>query len=177
MADSDMVDVDNISEEELYKLGLSYFKENEGRNFHLAYQDKLELVAFTQQANQGSFKEANLPPLGTFDIIGKERRAAWEALGELTKEEAKEKFSSRLLDLAPGFKEYIIAASRDKEEKSKLEEKLRIEQAEEEVKSKLREEERIKEETQRRAIQDALNRQTFQQFRSYAEQQYPGMLF
>jgi len=174
MADSEVVDVDNISEEELYKLGLSYFKENEGRNFHLAYQDKLELVAFTQQANQGSFKEANLPPLGTFDIIGKERRAAWEALGELTKEESKEKFSSKLLELAPGFKEYIISASKDKEEKTKLEEKLRIEKEEEEVKSKLREEERIKEETQRRAIQDALNRQTFQQFKSYAEQQYPG---
>ena len=176
MADSEVVDVDNISEEELYKLGLSYFKENEGRNFHLAYQDKLELVAFTQQANQGSFKEANLPPLGTFDIIGKERRAAWEALGELTKEESKEKFSSKLLELAPGFKEYIISASKDKEEKTKLEEKLRIEKEEEEVKSKLREEERIKEETQRRAIQDALNRQTFQQFKSYAEQQYPGMI-
>merc|ERR1712029_226827 len=125
MADSEVVDVDNISEEELYKLGLSYFKENEGRNFHLAYQDKLELVAFTQQANQGSFKEANLPPLGTFDIIGKERRAAWEALGDLTKEESKEKFSSKLLELAPGFKEYIISASKDKEEKNQTGRKVK----------------------------------------------------
>ena len=117
MAENDLPDVDNISEEELYRLGLTYFKENEGRTFHLAYQDKIELVAFTQQANHGSVKNANLPPLGTFDIIGKERRAAWEALGDITKDEAKEKFSSKLLDIAPGFKDYIIVASKDKEEK------------------------------------------------------------
>ena len=174
MAENDLPDVDNISEEELYRLGLTYFKENEGRTFHLAYQDKIELVAFTQQANHGSVKNANLPPLGTFDIIGKERRAAWEALGDITKDEAKEKFSTKLLDIAPGFKDYIIVASKDKEEKAKADEKLAAEKAEEEVKSKIREEERIKEETQRRAIQDALNKQTFQQFKSYAEQQYPG---
>ena len=49
-----------------------------------------------------------------------------------------------------------------------------IEKAEEEARTRARNEERVKEETQRRAIQDALNKQTFQQFRSYAEQQYPG---
>ena len=33
--------------------------------------------------------------------------------------------------------------------------------------------ERQRQEDQRRQIQDALNRQTFSQFRAYAEQQYP----
>jgi len=175
MAENDFdSDVNNISEEELYKLGLTYFKENEGRSFHLAYQDKLELVAFTQQANHGSLKEANLPALGTFDIIGKERRAAWESLGNLTKEEAKERFSSALLDKAPGFKDFIIEASKEKEIKVREEEERKAKEAVEEEKSRIREEERIKEETQRRAIQDALNKQTFQQFKCYAEQQYPG---
>ena len=119
-------------------------------------------------------KDANLPPLGTFDIIGKERRAVWENLGELGKEEAKEKFSSRMLELAQGFKDYIVLASKDKEVKLIQEEQTAAERAEEEVRTKARNEERVKEETQRRAIQDALNKQTFQQFRSYAEQQYPG---
>ena len=174
MAEND-VDVDNITEEELYKLGIAYFKGNEGKTFHLAYQDKLELVAFTQQASQGSVKEANLPPLGTFDIIGKERRAAWEALGDISKEEAKEKFSSKLLDLAPGFKDFIVNASKEKEIKEVEAERIKKETALEEEKKAIREEERIKEEAQRRSIQDALNKQTFEQFKSYAEQQYPGI--
>lgn len=36
------------------------------------------------------------------------------------------------------------------------------------------EEERNKEEQQRRQLQDALNQQTFHQFKAYAEKQYPG---
>lgn len=36
------------------------------------------------------------------------------------------------------------------------------------------EENRLRLEEQKRRIQDALNRQTFEQFRAYAEQQYPG---
>ena len=175
MANNESTDVDNISEEELYKLGLTFFKLHEGKSFHLNYQDKIQLVAFSQQANQGSLKEADLPPLGTFDIIGKERRAAWEALGDISREEAKEKFSSRLLELAPGFQEFIIQESKKKVEREAAEEKEKVTKAEEEVQSKLREEQRIKEEQQRRAIQDALNRQTFEQFKSYAEQQYPGI--
>ena len=166
----------NLSQEELYKLGVTFYKENEGRNFHLAYQDKIDLVAYTQQANHGSLKQANLPPLGTLDIIGKERRAAWEKLGELSKEEAKSNFTSQLYKIAPGFKEFVAEQSKAEIEKQIEEVKLLKEKEEEEVITKAREEERLKEETQRRAIQDALNKQTFQQFKGYAEQQYPGRL-
>ena len=31
-------------------------QENEGRNFHVQFDEKLELVALTQQANQGNIK-------------------------------------------------------------------------------------------------------------------------
>ena len=174
MAENDVCDVDNISEDELYKLGLTFFKEQEGKTFHLTYQEKLDLVALTQQANHGPMKDTNLPPLGTFDIIGKERRAAWERLENLSKADAKEQFSSRMLEVAGGFKDFIIEASKAKEEKQKEEERKASEKAEEESKAKAINAEKLKEETQRRAIQDALNKQTFQQFRSYAEQQYPG---
>jgi len=175
MAENGLVDTDTIfSQEELYKLGVTFYKENEGRNFHLAYQDKVDLVAFTQQANHGSLKQANLPPLGTLDIIGKERRAAWEKLGDLSKEEAKNSFTSVLLRLAPGFKEYLIEQNKIELERRKEAERLLKEKEENELAAKTREEERLKEEAQRRAIQDALNKQTFHQFKSYAEQQYPG---
>ena len=156
------------------------------------YQLRIELVSLTQQAKLGCYEkaEADLPPLGTFDIIGKERRAAWEALGDLDRDEAKAQFVAKLLIAAPQFDNFIAV----KTEQRRLEEERK---AEEEKKSKeeavakaLREEERQVEEQQRRAIQveikksnvfhlttyfqDALNKQTFSQFRSYAEQQCPG---
>ena len=153
-----------------FKFGLQFFKKEEGSGVQLSYQERLELIALSQQAKQGSLKEANLPPLGTLDFIGKERRAAWEKLGELGKNEAKQKFIDNLYKLAPAFTEFV--AEKEAAERERIEELKRKE--EEEVKSKLREEERVKEEKQRRAIQDALNKQTFSQFKCYAEQQYPG---
>jgi len=159
-----------FSLDNLFKFGLQFFKKEEGSGVQLSYQERLELVALSQQAKQGSLKEANLPPLGTLDFIGKERRTAWEKLGELGKDEAKQKFIDNLYKLAPGFTEFV--AEKEAVEKERIEEVRRKE--EEEVLRKSREGERIQEEKQRRAIQDALNKQTFSQFKGYAEQQYPG---
>lgn len=159
-----------FSVDELYKLGLAFYKKEEGNSLQLAYQDRLDLVALTQQAKQGSLRQANLPPLGTLDIIGKERRAAWEKLGDLAKEEAKTKFVDSLHKFAPNFTVFVADKEAAEEEKARI----AREKVEEEEKSKIREEERVKEEGQRRAIQDALNKQTFSQFKCYAEQQYPG---
>ena len=87
-----------------------------------------------------------------------------------------------LLDqLCPLFKTFIEAQKRDVEEKArlkkeeesrKLEEEKRLKELEEEKKKE--EEERLKQENQRRQVQEALNQQTYYQFKSYAEQQYPG---
>jgi len=165
-----------LSQEELYRLALSFYKEQEGKGLQVPYQLRIELVALTQQAKLGSFQkaEADLPPLGTFDIIGKERRAAWEVLGDMDKDEAKAQFLAKLMLAAPTFEEFIAT----KTEQRRLEEQKKAEEAkksaEEAAAKALREEERQVEEVQRRAIQDALNKQTFSQFRSYAEQQCPG---
>ncbi|CAH0769227.1 unnamed protein product [Bemisia tabaci] len=62
-------------------------------------------------------------------------------------------------------------AQKEKENEEKAEaERLRLE----EEKQKKNEEEKLKQEAQRRLIQEELNQQTFTQFKSYAEQQYPG---
>ena len=119
------------------------------------YQLRIELVALTQQAKLGSFQkaEADLPPLGTFDIIGKERRAAWEVLGDMDKDEAKAQFLAKLMLAAPTFEEFIAT----KTEQRRLEEQKKAEEAkksaEEAAAKALREEERQVEEVQRRAIQ------------------------
>ena len=87
-----------------------------------------------------------------------------------------------LLDkLCPLFKTVVEAQKRDIEEKQrlqkeeeskKIEEEKRLKELEEEKEKE--EEERLKQENQRRQIQEALNQQTYHQFRAYAEQQYPG---
>lgn len=87
-----------------------------------------------------------------------------------------------LLDkLCPLFRTVVEAQKRDFEEKERMKKKEEIMRLEEERKlreqeeeKKKQEEERLKEETQRRQIQDALNQQTYYQFKVYAEQQYPG---
>jgi len=167
--------IQRFSDEEIYKLGLTFFKQNEGKTFHLAYQDKLGLVALTQQAKQGSLAAARLPDLGTLDIIGKERRAAWERLGDLGREEARERFTEQLLELAPSFGDFLAAASVAKVDREEGERRKLVEEEEAAAVGRAREEARQREEAQRRAVQDALNKQTYQQFRSYAEQQYPGI--
>ena len=41
---------------------------------HLNYNDRLRVVAFTQQSLHGAFSQQNAEPLGTLDVIGKDRR-------------------------------------------------------------------------------------------------------
>jgi acyl-CoA-binding protein len=155
--------------------------EKEGKAVHLSYEDKLKLVAFTQQVTHGKCTTENALPLGVLDVIGRDRRLAWQNLGDISKEQAMEGFIVLLDKLCPLFRTVVEAQKRDFEEKQrlkqeeeakKLEEDRKFKELEEERKKQ--EEERMKEEIQRRQIQDALNQQTYYQFKVYAEQQYPG---
>lgn len=138
-------------------------------------------MAFTQQVTHGKCTAENSAPLGVLDVIGRDRRVAWQNLGDITKEQAMEGFIVLLDKLCPLLKTVVEAQKRDTEEKVRLkredeckraDEERRDREAEEERKRE--EEERNKRESQRRQIQEALNQQTYYQFRAYAEQQYPG---
>ncbi|XP_003700048.1 Golgi resident protein GCP60 [Megachile rotundata] len=166
---------------ELYRIAVNFYKEKEGKAVHLSYEDKLKLVAFTQQVTHGKCTAENAPPLGVLDVIGRDRRLAWQNLGDISKEQAMEGFIVLLDKLCPLFRTVVEAQRRDIEEKlrlkkeeeaRKLEEERRLKELDEEKKKE--EEARLKEEIQRRQIQDALNQQTYYQFKMYAEQQYPG---
>lgn len=138
-------------------------------------------MAFTQQVTHGKCTAENAPPLGVLDVIGKDRRLAWQNLGDISKEEAMEGFVVLLDKLCPLFKTVVEALKRDIEEKKRLQKEEEVKKVEEEKRLKeleeekqKEEEERLKQENQRRQIQEALNQQTYHQFRAYAEQQYPG---
>ncbi|XP_035773480.1 Golgi resident protein GCP60-like [Anopheles albimanus] len=171
----------NLPLKDLYKLACSFYKEKSGKAIHLSYEDNLKLVAFTQQAAHGPLDLTKAPPLGMFDVIGKDRRIAWQQLGTITKLQAMEGFIDLLDRLCPLFKPYVEAIKKDKEEKLRQAEQEQIQRNEAQAAEKVRlaelqriEDEKNREELQRRQLQDALNQQTYHQFKEYAEIQFPG---
>ena len=155
------------------KTNVYYFVENEGKSVQLQYHDKLKLVALTQQAVHGKLNVENLAPLGALDVIGKDRRNAWSLLGEMPKDDAMSEFIDAVYNAMPHLKPYLEAVKKETEETL---EKERVESEKAAEEAKIAQEadvERQRQEEQRRQIQDALNRQSYDEFRSYAMQQYP----
>ena len=94
--------------------------------------------------------------------------------GDLGREEAKARFTSALLKAAPDFGDFVTKKSEERREEIERAKEEEEKRKEEEDRRAVREEEQQEEEKQRRAIQDALNKQTWGQFKCYAEQQCPG---
>ncbi|XP_023946996.1 Golgi resident protein GCP60 isoform X2 [Bicyclus anynana] len=166
---------------EVYKHGLFFYKDKEGKAMHLSYEDRLKLVAYTQQAAHGPLDPNSAPPLGVLDVIGRDRRAAWQALGQMSQVQAMAGFIHTLDRLCPLFKPYLEAIQKDLENKKQQE----LKRAEEEkahmelqnriiVEKQKQESAVVTEEQQVQRIKDALNAQTYEQFLQYAQQQYPG---
>ncbi|KAJ8949661.1 hypothetical protein NQ314_008122 [Rhamnusium bicolor] len=167
---------------EVYKLAFNFYREKEGKAVHFSYEDKLQLVAFSQQVLHGPYSEAihKLPPLGTLDVVGRDRRIAWQKLGNLSVEQARAGFVELLSRRCSLFSAYIEAHRREKKEqerKAKEEESRKLVEEEEKLKKdeeeKFVQEQLLKQEAIKRQIQQALNEQTYDQFRKYSEQQYP----
>ena len=81
----------------------------------LNYDQKLKLVALTQQANHGTFSEENLPALGALDVIGKDRRSAWASLGDISKDESMKGFIDGVAESMPHLQPHIEAIKKEKE--------------------------------------------------------------
>ncbi|CAH0387219.1 unnamed protein product [Bemisia tabaci] len=167
--------------EELFKLALKFYREQDGKAVNFSYQDKMKLLAYMKQISHGKCEPEKLRPVGVLDVIGRDRRLAWQNLGDMSSTEAKLNFINLVDQGCQLFKPYVQAhktnlleqerLQKEKENEEKAEaERLRLE----EEKQKKNEEEKLKQEAQRRLIQEELNQQTFTQFKSYAEQQYPG---
>ncbi|BFG00531.1 Golgi resident protein GCP60 [Drosophila madeirensis] len=164
--------------QELYRLAFTFYKQNSGKAIHLSYEDNLKLIAFKQQASLGPFKTNDAPALGVLDVIGRDRQQHWQLLGDTSREQAMEGFIDLLDTMCSAFRPYIEAVRQDRDET--LRKDLRRMELEKEVAQKQEREQQelleegYKEELQRRQLQDALNKQTYQQFKLYAEKQFPG---
>lgn len=65
-----------------------FLTDKEGKALHLSYEDRLKLVAYTQQTVHGPLDPNSASPLGVLDVIGRDRRAAWQALGQMSQIQA-----------------------------------------------------------------------------------------
>lgn len=184
--------------EDLYKIALKFFKgklsfspnlsdpysvvllDKEGKAFQLRYDEKCKLSAFTQQVSHGPFKPEVHGNYGVLDVVGKDRKIAWQKLGDTTKENAMLNFVNTLNEVCPLFHPFVEAHKKDMEMKAEREKEEKERQLVEEEKRKLAEEEEKQkkaeleeQEEKRKQIKEALNLQTYAQFKTYAEQQYP----
>lgn len=189
--------------ETLHKLGLKFLKgkrivhvftcifymfivcsfsssDKEGKAFHLGYDQKCKLLAFSQQVSHGPFNPELHGNVGVLDVIGKDRKIAWQKLGDLNRETAMLSFVETLNSACPLFHACVEAHKKEIE--------MKAEKAKEDLEFQIREQERLKieaeeeaekevkmkeQEEKRKQIKEALNLQTYDQFKSYAEQQYP----
>uniref|UniRef100_A0A1B0GQT0 ACB domain-containing protein n=1 Tax=Phlebotomus papatasi TaxID=29031 RepID=A0A1B0GQT0_PHLPP len=104
---------------EIYRLALKFYKEKLGKAVYISYEDNLKLVAFTQQTTHGPLDPDKTPPIGVLDVIGRDRRLAWQQLGDIGRGQAMQGFIDLLDRLCPTFKPYAEAIRKDKEEKLK----------------------------------------------------------
>ncbi|XP_077283879.1 Golgi resident protein GCP60 isoform X2 [Arctopsyche grandis] len=169
-----------IPANQLYRLGLSFYRDKEGKALHLSYEDKLKLIAYTQQSAHGSFNDKTAPPLGVLDVIGRDRRAAWLELGNMSQTQAMIAFIHMIDRLCPLFKPFVEANRKDSDEQKKIslkqevsKELLEVQKHAEQEQRRLQQQKSVEEEQIRR-IKDALNEQTYDQFLQYACQQFPG---
>lgn len=82
----------------------------------------MQLVAFSQQVSHGPLAGAisKLPPLGALDVVGRDRRLAWERLGNLSATQARAGFVELLSRRCPLLSAHIEAHRREKEEKLRI---------------------------------------------------------
>lgn len=179
---------DNMTTEEIYSLAREFVKAKEGsKAIQLSYNDRNLLYVLTKQINSKKLDDEQ-NKIGFLDLVGKDRIQLWKSMGNLTKNDAMNKYIDLITRTCPLFHAHFEAHKRHLEEierqRLKLieeEEQLRKEMTEQKEK-KLREEDlkqleeskKRREEIQRRQIQEALNQQTFPHFKAYAEQQHPN---
>ncbi|WAR18307.1 GCP60-like protein [Mya arenaria] len=77
--------------EELYKLALHFYKDQDGKGLHLSYRDKLRIVALTKQVVHGKYTPGVSPDVGFLDVVGNDRKQEEEEARRREQEESERK--------------------------------------------------------------------------------------
>ena len=117
--------------------------EKEGKAVHLSYHDRNMLTVLAKQVHYGKFQEEANQNVGFLDLVGKDRlwvfflhkefcwiiiwnyqkllywflhRQLWKTLGDLSREEAMQRYIAHLLTISPLFHTFMEAHKRHLEE-------------------------------------------------------------
>ncbi|EJD75819.1 hypothetical protein LOAG_17104 [Loa loa] len=157
--------------EDVYKLAVSFYRERkQSCELMVPYEKRLLFMAYSKQVRHGPY-DAAADDSGWFDLIGNDRMKAWKDLGNLSASDAMSAFITLLDVVCPPFRDFVS-------EHLQSQTNLRSEHQQNNVQSDASQamNDMEKFEAQRQQIQEALNRQTYHQFRAYAQQQFVGDL-
>ena len=86
--------------------------------FTPSYEERNRLAVLALQAKHGPIPGDKEPELGALDFVGRDRRQAWQALGQMPQEEAMRQFCQLLHSLCPLFYPFVEAHAKERDERA-----------------------------------------------------------
>lgn len=152
----------NCKLDKLFGIALQFYKLNESKVFHPSFELRNKMNALICQAKFGDITKANVPDLGVLDLVGKSRRHEWFLLIGMSKSEAMSNFICTLDEICHLFKAHVEAV------------KLVGNHFQGDTSSENKQTQRKNSNDHvLKNIYNSLCKQTYSQFKNYAEQQYP----
>ncbi|MCP9264654.1 hypothetical protein DINM_022782 [Dirofilaria immitis] len=157
--------------EDVYKLAVSFYRERkQSYELMIPYEKRLLFMAYSKQVRYGPYNDAAADDSGWFDLVGNDRMKAWKDLGNLSTSDAMSAFITLLDIICPQFRDFVSEhLQSQKNFKSEEQQQNNVQPAASQAINDME-----KFEAQRQQIQEALNHQTYHQFRAYAQQQFVG---
>uniref|UniRef100_A0A0N4ZVY0 Golgi resident protein GCP60 n=1 Tax=Parastrongyloides trichosuri TaxID=131310 RepID=A0A0N4ZVY0_PARTI len=196
LEDSNYITLDgkklDLTLEELYKISSTYYRELQNNPlFSIPYHEKLRFLALFKQAKFGCFN-AEACDYGWLNFTGSDTRKEWQKISHYTKNEAMLEFVNLLDSICPNFTSYLEEHN-SKAKDNDITKQLNLSSfdlsspfdlsnsgtlsiaesafAEPEFEN---EEHRKLYQEQKKRIQEALNKETYHQFKAYAQHTLPG---
>lgn len=179
---NDHLDDDNIkfsnwgfSIDKLFDIAYLFYKRNENKAFHPGFDIRNQLNALILQAKFGNFDASKSPDIGALDLVGRSRRHEWTRLSGMSKKEAMIKFIYTLDDICPIFKAHAKAVKIYSD--SQMDTDSRDSNEEQSEQHNLSQSNLFglnDDDEQLKAIHKNLCRQTYNQFKQYAQSQNPN---
>ena len=108
-----------------YKCAKLFYQDNQGKAFKLSYDQKLHFIALSKQIAKGPFDPEKPDSSGCeasyFNLVGNDRKTAWQKLGNMGRQDAMMEFVAKLRDNCSSFDPWYRAHVKIEQEKHKLE--------------------------------------------------------
>lgn len=178
----------------LFEVAYRFYKRNESKAFHPTFDERNHMNALILQAKYGNFDGARAPDVGVLDLVGKSRRNEWSLLKGMSKTEAMSKFICTLDEICPIFKAYAEAVklSTSNPQQSAQQNRtspdgtrnivrnsteFQLYQSQHQQQTTSDDADQLQENREQlKAIRASLCKQTYSQFKTYAEKQIPNDL-